>query len=124
MRVQVNVLLNNCKQNIASLSLLVGTTVHMHAGAKRKDIVWFEWPIQTHKPLESATHMHTLKSSSKIWTNFREYSNIYRKGFYVSYTMACPPVRGDNPRALVRTGGQSWYRLHQCKPCTSQAISR
>ena len=29
--VQVNVLLNNCKQNITSLSLLVGTTVHCHA---------------------------------------------------------------------------------------------
>ena len=27
--------------------------------------------------------------------------------------MACPPVRGDNPRALasfiLRTGGQTWY---------------
>ena len=29
--VQVNVLLNNCKQNITSLSFLVGTTVHCHA---------------------------------------------------------------------------------------------
>ena len=29
--VQVNVLLNNCKQNITSLSLLVCTTVHCHA---------------------------------------------------------------------------------------------
>ena len=31
-----------------------------------------------------------------------------------SYTMGCPPVRGDNPRALAsglspRTGGQTWY---------------
>ena len=32
-----------------------------------------------------------------------------------SYTMGCPPVRGDNPRALaselsyLRTGGQTWY---------------
>ena len=26
---QVNVLLNNCKQNITQLSLLVGTTVHI-----------------------------------------------------------------------------------------------
>ena len=51
--------------------------------------------------------------------------------FYVlsdSYTMACPPVRGDNPRAL--TSGLSYvhvdrhdisilYHLHQCRPCTS-----
>ena len=31
-----------------------------------------------------------------------------------SYTMGCPPVRGDNPQALAsglspRTGGQTWY---------------
>ena len=30
-----------------------------------------------------------------------------------NYTMGCPPVRGDNPRALAsglsRTGGQKWY---------------
>ena len=35
-----------------------------------------------------------------------------------SYTMGCPPVRGDNPRAIstsfsewiiLRTGGQTWY---------------
>ena len=32
-----------------------------------------------------------------------------------SYTMGCPPVRGDNPRALadkwiiLRTGGQTLY---------------
>ena len=30
------------------------------------------------------------------------------------YTMGCPPVGGDNPRALARglsprTGGQTWY---------------
>ena len=23
--------------------------------------------------------------------------------------MDCPPIRGDNPRALARTGGQTWY---------------
>ena len=45
--------------------------------------------------------------------------------------MDCPPVRGDNPRALVN--GLSnvhvenhaitiLYHLHQCRPCTSQDI--
>ena len=45
-----------------------------------------------------------------------------------SYTMACQPVRGDNPRALV--SGLSYVQvdkygitilchLHQCRPCTS-----
>ena len=46
-----------------------------------------------------------------------------------SYTMGCPPERGDNPQALSR--GLSCvqvdkhritilYHLHQCRPCTSQ----
>ena len=45
-----------------------------------------------------------------------------------SYTMGCPPVRGDNPRALA--SGLSYVQvdkhgitilchLHQCRPCTS-----
>ena len=49
-----------------------------------------------------------------------------------SYTMGCPPVRGDNPRALA--SGLSYGQvdnhgitilchLHQCRPCTSRAIS-
>ena len=49
-----------------------------------------------------------------------------------SYTMGCPPVRGDNPRALA--SGLSYvqadkhaitilYRLHQCRPCTARVIS-
>ena len=48
-----------------------------------------------------------------------------------SYTMGCPPVRGDNPRALA--SGLSYvqvdkhaitilYHLHQCRPCTSRDI--
>ena len=47
------------------------------------------------------------------------------------YTMGCPPVLGDNPRALAR--GLSYvqvdkhgitilYHLHQCRPCTSSDI--
>ena len=45
--------------------------------------------------------------------------------------MGCPPVRGDNPRALA--SGFSYvqvdihdisilYHLHQCRPCTSRDI--
>ena len=49
-----------------------------------------------------------------------------------SYTMACPPVRGDNPRALAsglsyvqvdKHGITNLYHLHQCRPCTSWNIS-
>ena len=46
--------------------------------------------------------------------------------------MGCPPVRGDNPRALA--SGLSYEQvdkhgitildhLHQCRPCTSRDIS-
>ena len=49
-----------------------------------------------------------------------------------SYTMGCPPARGDNPRALA--SGLSYvqvdnygitilYHLQQCRPCTSQESS-
>ena len=45
--------------------------------------------------------------------------------------MGCPPVRGDNPRALAsglsyvqvdKHGITSLYHLHQCTPCTSRTI--
>ena len=48
-----------------------------------------------------------------------------------SYTMGCPPVRGDNPRALAsglsyvqvdKRGITILYHLHQCRPCRSRAI--
>ena len=44
-----------------------------------------------------------------------------------SYTMGCPPVRGDNPRALAsglsyvqvdKHGITILYHLHQCRPCS------
>ena len=51
---------------------------------------------------------------------------------YNSYTMGCPPVRGDNPRDLAsglssvqvdKNGITILYHLHQCRPCTSSDIS-
>ena len=45
-----------------------------------------------------------------------------------SYTMGCPPVRGDNPRALAsglsyvqvdKHGITILYHVHQCRPCIS-----
>ena len=62
-----------------------------------------------------------------------KHSNINQKGDICnSYTMGCPPVRGDNPRALA--SGLSYVQvdkhgitilchLHQCRPCTSRDIS-
>ena len=49
-----------------------------------------------------------------------------------SYTMGCPPLRGDNPRALAselsyiqvdKHGITILYHLHQCRPCTLRDIS-
>ena len=50
-----------------------------------------------------------------------------------SYIMGCPPLRGDNPRALA--SGLSYVQvdkhsipilnqLHQCRYCTSRDVSR
>ena len=58
-------------------------------------------------------------------------------GFWIywignSYTMGCPPVRGDNPRAVAsglsyvqvdKHGITILYHLHQGRPCTSRDIS-
>ena len=49
-----------------------------------------------------------------------------------SYTMGCPPVCGDNPRALAsglsyvqvdKHGITILYHLHQYRPCTSRDSS-
>ena len=62
---------------------------------------------------------------------FRERMSLYRH-ICNSYTMGCPPVRGDNPRALAsglsyvqvdKHGITILYHLHQCRPCTSRDIS-
>ena len=58
--------------------------------------------------------------------------HIFHNVISNSYTMGCPPVRGDNPRALA--SGLSYvqvdehgitilYHLHQCRPCPSNDIS-
>ena len=58
------------------------------------------------------------------------YTDIH--GSSNSYTTGCPPVRGDNPRALAsglsyvqvdKHGKTISYHLHLCRPCTSRDIS-
>ena len=57
---------------------------------------------------------------------------IKKKCISNSYTMRCPPVRGDNQRALAsgfsyvqvdKHGITILYHLHQCRPCTPRDIS-
>ena len=61
-----------------------------------------------------------------------KYNDIRTLYHVLSASMGCPPVRGDNPRALA--SGLSYvqvdkhcitilYHLYQCKPCTSRDIS-
>ena len=61
-------------------------------------------------------------------------ASLFAEAINNSYTMGCPPVRGDNPRALAselsyvhvqvdKHGITILYHLHQCRPCTSQDIS-
>ena len=60
--------------------------------------------------------------------------NVYNEHTRLSnsYSMGCPPVRGDNPRALAsglsyiqvdKHGITILYHLHQCRPFTSRDIS-
>ena len=64
---------------------------------------------------------------------FQSYQQTTQAGKNLSnsYTMGCPPVRGDNPRALAsglsyvqldKHGITILYHLHQCRPCTSSDI--
>ena len=69
--------------------------------------------------------IHTKHQGCKI-------CSCRKEGLCNSYTMGCPPVRGDNPRALAsglsyvqvdKHGMTILYHLHQCRPCTSSDIS-
>ena len=77
------------------------------------------------------------KKVSEIMSGHEKYVRIcnqcmYSKETCNSYTMGCPPVRGDNPRASA--SGLSYVQvdkhgitischLHQCRHCTSRDIS-
>ena len=63
----------------------------------------------------------SLRTMQQVWLNIIN-----------SSTMGCPPVRGDNPRALAsglsyvqvdKHGITILYHLHQCRPCKSRDIS-
>ena len=65
-------------------------------------------------------------------TNYPEVNEPVRTKRASSYTMGCPPVRGDNPRALAsglsyvqldKYGITILYHLHQCRPRTARDIS-
>ena len=59
------------------------------------------------------------------------HAKVGKDGNSKSYTMGCPPVGGDNPRALAsglsyvqvdKHGITILFHLHQCRPCTSSDI--
>ena len=64
--------------------------------------------------------------------NTHVYEPAHNKAISNSYTLGCPHVRGDNPRALAsglsyvqvdKHGITILYHLHQCRPCTSSDVS-
>ena len=68
----------------------------------------------------------TVAVKGDLETNLSLIRNSLRR-LRNSYTMGCPPVRGDNPRALAsglsyeqvdKYGITILYNLHQCRPCT------
>ena len=71
------------------------------------------------------------QESSKCWVFiFSQKYSFWRLSN--SYTMGCPHVRGDNPRALAsglsyvqvdKHGITILYHQHQCRACTSRDIS-
>ena len=67
---------------------------------------------------------HKAISFWLLYIELRPAPNCVADILYVSrnsYTSVCPPVRGDNPRALVQAD-KLWYNYfiypHQCKPCS------
>ena len=81
---------------------------------------------ETMKPPDFCSYIkrNCQKATSIFWSHRRSICN--------SYTTGCPPVRGDNPRALasglsyvqvVKHGITILYHLHKCRPCTSRDTS-
>ena len=79
---------------------------------------------------EYPQHMFWLRNKKNKFQLRTFICNIFSRSLRNSYTMGCPPVRGDNPRALALARGLSYvqvdkhgipilYRLHQCRPCAS-----
>ena len=68
---------------------------------------------------------HSVTQKKQVFTD------RLRKGISNSYTMGCPFVRGDTPRALAsglsyehvdKHGITILYRLYKCRPCASRDV--
>ena len=73
-----------------------------------------------------------MKNLTALYRHSCDVMVLFKGKLSNSYTMGCPPVRGDNPRALAsglsyvqvdKHGITNLYHLHQCRPCTSRDIS-
>ena len=103
---------------------------HSHTVDQRK-APW-ERNTEQQQPLDSKTNINANQDDCKT-RNATKYC-IAKQGPDKSnrYTMVCPSVRGDNPRALAsglsyvqadKHGIPILYHLHQCRPCTERGIS-
>ena len=91
----------------------------------RNVFVWWMFPHFLDKKV-------TRMCPKYLLTRYYKRSSQYQTLISNSYTMACPPVRGDNTRALAsglsyvqvdKHGITILYHLHQCRPCTSSDMS-
>ena len=74
------------------------------------------------------THMWQVMKRNLHQVMKRNLHQVMKRNLRNSYTMGCPPVRGDNPRALAsglsyvqvdKHGIITLYHLHQCRPSTA-----
>ena len=72
--------------------------------------------------------MSKESSDDDMTVRFQQTGNCHTMFCPPTVLFACPPLRGDNPRALAsglsyvqvdEDGITILYHLHQCRPCTS-----
>ena len=82
------------------------------------------FPDHTHLLLFMLCLLCLMRIITVSVIRYTGYLNITKDRIYLllllsnNYIMGCPPVRGDNPRALASKHGITiLYHLHQCRPC-------
>ena len=88
------------------------------------EMVCFIFSIKVERKAKIGNRYNQVPQLTQDHTGKRQTRNIY--------TMGCPPVRGDNPRAVAsglsyvqvdKHGITILYHHHQCRQCTPRDIS-
>ena len=91
------------------------------------------WSLQPYLLSDPPSYLGPIGWTHKwVFVHVPPRKNLHMRTRCNSYNMGCPPVRGDNPRALAsglsyvqvyKHGITILYHIHQCRPCTSWDIS-